>query len=469
MVRKANKEMSTDNRKTAFRILWDQQENGRPGRGSVPRIAAEFNVDRRTIERLWRTHKNKIDEYVNNHNGAPVDEGDIRNLINDLTFYESGRHLSGRKMKWDITALKGEVKAMPLTNRQNFVMLSRNIAVPRTTLQRMKKDGHFRRHTSSLKPYLTEENKVARIIYALDEVDGATHVGGVGTAGDGIVRFKDMFDRVDIDEKWFFQTTDGKTYIMTAGEVDDDGEEVTEKEPHRTISHKNHITKVMFLCAQARPRFNPDGTEIWDGKIGLWPIGEFLPAQRTSAHRPAGTPVWHDHTITKDKYRDLLLTKVFPAIKQKWPRDDWERANCIIRVQQDGAKSHVDPTDPLLLQGLQELEIENKVLLYTQPANSPDVNINDLGFFRALQSEYYKSTPGNAREIIQCVQQAYVAYNSNKINRIWLSLMSCLNEIVEHHGDNNYKIPHIGKERLERIGELPIALPVCEVAVQYFT
>ena len=117
--------------------------------------------------------------------------------------------------------------------------------------------------------------------------------------------------------------------------------------------------------------------------------------------------VWRDHTITKNKYRDLLLSFVFPARIEKWPRDNWKRNNCIIRVQQDGAKSHFDATDELLLQGLQELQIEDKELLYTQPANSPDTNINDLGFFAALQSVYYRATLGNAHEIIQSVRQAY--------------------------------------------------------------
>jgi hypothetical protein len=128
---------------------------------------------------------------------------------------------------------------------------------------------------------------------------------------------------------------------------------------------------------------------MWDGKIGLWPVGHWAPAQRTSIHRAAGTLIWHDKTITKDKYRQLQLEKVFPSIKENWPRGDWARPNCIIRVQQDGAKSHIQPDDPLLLQGLLDLEIEDKVLIYTQPAISPDVNINDLGFFRALQCLYY--------------------------------------------------------------------------------
>jgi hypothetical protein len=124
----------------------------------------------------------------------------------------------------------------------------------------------------------------------------------------------------------------------------------------------------MLLCAQARPRWDPHIHTIRDGKIGIWPIGEWAPAQRTSINRPAGTPVWHDKIITKEKYSELATFGESFSCHQdyKWPRGEWGRANVIIRVQQDGAPLHIDPHDPALLLGLQQFGIENKVLLYTQ-------------------------------------------------------------------------------------------------------
>ena len=41
---------------------------------------------------------------------------------------------------------------------------------------------------------------------------------------------------------------------------------------------------------------------------------------------------------------------------------------------------------------------------------------------------------------------------------------SCLNEIIDSHGDNTNKIPYMGKEKLEREGKLPAVLPVTELA-----
>ena len=65
-----------------------------------------------------------------------------------------------------------------------------------------KKEGLFRRHTSSLCPFLTEENKVARMAHALDEINPVlvpTYAGGTEQ-----MCFKDFYNHVDIDEKLGF-------------------------------------------------------------------------------------------------------------------------------------------------------------------------------------------------------------------------------------------------------------------------
>ena len=60
--------------------------------------------------------------------------------------------------------------------------------------------------------------------------------------------------------------------------------------PERHALNKDHLIKVMFLCAIARPRYNDAGTCIFDGKIGMWPFVETRIARRSSQNRPAGTP-----------------------------------------------------------------------------------------------------------------------------------------------------------------------------------
>ena len=42
--------------------------------------------------------------------------------------------------------------------------------------------------------------------------------------------------------------------------------------------------------------------------------------------------------------------------------------------------------------------------------------------------------------------------------------MSCLNMIIEHLGDNNYKIPHMKKAKMECEVNLPMVLDVMDIA-----
>ena len=106
----------------------------------------------------------------------------------------------------------------------------------------------------------------------------------------------------------------------------------------------------------------------------------------------------------------------------------------------------------------------DKILIFTQPSNSPDLNINDLGFFRALQAYFSQFCPKTTEEIVEYVLKAHELYPKERINHIWLSLMTVMNEIIDSNGDNDYKIPHIGKERLEREGRLPVTLAVTDNA-----
>ena len=197
--------------------------------------------------------------------------------------------------------------------------------------------------------------------------------------------------------------------LISPDNENNENDELAESHVYRAVKNRNKIKMVMFLCAQARPRWDNNANQMWDGKIGIWPIGEYIPAVRTSVNRPAGTPVWKNQKVNKDKYRELLLEKVIPAIKDKWPRQSWNDNTVVIRIQQDGASAHISPDDEGFNAGLVEQQVQNKILLYTQPSHSPDNNINDLGFFSALQASYQglPNTPNDENGIIQYVSLAY--------------------------------------------------------------
>jgi hypothetical protein len=74
-------------------------------------------------------------------------------------------------------------------------------------------------------------------------------------------RFKDLFDFMVIDEKWFYLSQKSEKYYLLPEEDD----------PHQTCKNKNYITRLMFLCVCARPRFR-DGNCIFDGRISCFPL-----------------------------------------------------------------------------------------------------------------------------------------------------------------------------------------------------
>ena len=216
-----------------------------------------------------------------------------------------------------------------------------------------------------------------------------------------------LFDDVHVDEKWFFLCRDGESYLILSDE---------EEPPKRYVSHKSHITKVMFLCAMARPRRLPNGT-WWDGKVGIWPIGEYTIAQRSSANRPAGAEEFKKETIDRDKYREMMINDVVPAIQSNFPTCEQARYGTIY-IQQDGAPSHIITRneDDMWYEEMESLGVSERIKLVTQPANSPDVNINDLGFFNSLQSMHHSCCPRNSKELIEMVTACFNDYPTNKIN-----------------------------------------------------
>ena len=53
-----------------------------------------------------------------------------------------------------------------------------------------------------------------------------------------------------------------------------------------------------------------------------------------------------------------------------------------------------------------------------------------------------------------------IYFTWEKLNKIWLTLQSCMDEIIKEQGGNKYKIPHMSKDKLIRNGTLPVVLDV---------
>ena len=57
--------------------------------------------------------------------------------------------------------------------------------------------------------------------------------------------------------------------------------------------------------------------------------------------------------------------------------------------------------------------------------------------------------PKTKEELIQAVSTAYDNYPQEKLNHTWRTLQRVFNQVVLNHGDNDYNIEHLSKEKLE--------------------
>jgi hypothetical protein len=60
-------------------------------------------------------------------------------------------------------------------------------------------------------------------------------------------------------------------------------------------------------------------------------------------------------------------------------------------------------------------------------------------------------------DLIQNVTIEYENYNPVILNQVFLTLQSCMIQVLKDNGGNKYKIAHMNKERLEAQGMLPKA------------
>ena len=254
-------------------------------------------------------------------------------------------------LKYSHAEFRQGLKEIPQHHRKTYRSTVKAMGVALSTVQQMLLHRDVCCiHMSSLKPMLMEENKMSRMELALSFVDK-----------NNTSKFENMEDLIHIDEKWFYLTKDGQCFIIAADE----------EEPYRHVQHKSFLTKIMFLCAVARPRYDTNKNAWFDRKIGIWPIGKWEPAKRSSKKRAKGTPVWKNQCITWDVYHEYLIQKFLPAVKERWPT-----CNGRIRLQQDGAKSHILEDDMEFKEAVDEIGLN--LTVFTQSPNSPDTNILDF-------------------------------------------------------------------------------------------
>ena len=105
-------------------------------------VANRFHVSVHKVKRVWR----RVEECL--RQDVPVD---VRS--------RKPKNCGRKRIVVDLSMLA----EIPRSKRRTMRSLARALGVKKTTLHRMFTDGFLDRHSSSLKPYLKEANKMARL------------------------------------------------------------------------------------------------------------------------------------------------------------------------------------------------------------------------------------------------------------------------------------------------------------------
>lgn len=216
-------------------------------RGVSKEVARLCECPLRVVQRIWKQGR----------------EGGSVNAVMDMRKVACGRS----KVKLNADA----IEAIPHEERTTLRCLAVALNMKRSTVHRRLKEKEFRRHTSDLKPSLNVDNMKARVLYSLMHLEPSSLPHKP--------TFKAGYNVVHIDEKWFYRTRKNQKLYLSNKEPN----------PQRQTKNKGHIEKIMFLAAMARPRYNSAGECTFDGKIGVWPYVEWVPAKKESKNRKRGT------------------------------------------------------------------------------------------------------------------------------------------------------------------------------------
>jgi hypothetical protein len=254
-------------------MLWVSCKDGQIEWGKKVSVARTFRVAPRTVSRVWGDVCSNMEAHLIKEMSL---EGlhffDKRTLpfiqFPDHVFQSKKKNCGGHGKK-DRKALAQIALNIPLNQRGTYRDLALQLDVSKDTVKNLVKEGVLRIHSSAVKPYLTDANRDERFQWAVSKIDLASIAVLQYVERD--CQFVGMFDKVHVDKKWFNKMFEKRCYLLVNHKEDN---------PNRSIRHKKHIPKIMFLCAQARPRHDPHRNCMWDGKLALIPIGHWVRAKR---------------------------------------------------------------------------------------------------------------------------------------------------------------------------------------------
>jgi DNA invertase Pin-like site-specific DNA recombinase len=149
-VRTRSKDLTPTQRQQIYEALLERSVNGNLRKNTTNRVAELFNVHQSAVWRIWKRAKQCHDT------GIPVHIGSRKPK-------NSGR----KKVQVDLS----HVPTIPLRRRSTIRSLAQALGSNKSTLHRLFKQGLLRRHSNTIKSYLTEANKKERLSWCISMLD----------------------------------------------------------------------------------------------------------------------------------------------------------------------------------------------------------------------------------------------------------------------------------------------------------
>lgn len=330
---------------------------------------------------------------------------------------ESNRLNCGTKRKWDSDVTqKCRTINRAWNRRASQSVLASELGFDQTTVGRNLKKEKYTNKKIRPTPKLSEQNIADRNDFARAALSGR--------AGS---RHTSWIDCADIDEKIFkLPGFSGSLRVHPDSDLDSDDEDL-----HPKCQSRRFIPGIMVTAAVCRPQFHRDGRVLRSGLIGIWRCWDEAERKqsrwkyavdpetgskvRVGSTYKKGEKYMKDVNVDAEFHHTLMTTKILPAIRQYFGR---RKQKFDIACQQDGAGGHGAKSHWSYLTEQDAKTNIPPVFFHTQPANSPCLNLCDLGLWPMIQKHVNLKRPKTTDELWEYIQEGFWAIDAHSLDNM---------------------------------------------------
>ena len=336
-------------------------------------------------------------------------DGYIRKIFNRMTKQGTLASKPGRGRPSVITPEVAD-RIKKCCETADFETTIRQIAaevpgVSKSSVHRYLNKAKFKRPRRRYVPRLTAKHREARIAFAREH------------------RRNTWLAHVDVDEKWFKKRV---PRTLLAHPDSDTSEAV-----RIPVQSKRFVPKIMYLTAIAKP------DDRQNGLISIQRAAKDYVAKRSSKYHAKGDVYKKDCTIDKPMYLEMMK-RVVTQIRRKMQHHP------VVTIQMDNASPHHIRTALEAHISVTHRRTFPELRLMWQPPQSPDMNANDLGFYRSFDAVVQRARGRHFDKaaIHSAVMKAWETYDSSTLHRIFDTKTAVLQKVILADGGNNYDLHH---------------------------